>query len=108
MLYLITSGRTHRSGQVHPPIYVMLLCDIPGERRLVHEVAGRLAMMNAITTGDRAVNDSFGLSKYVMTQDVGDRAATKMWQAAVNVSGIDGTIRVDVTISLITSMGRIK
>lgn len=46
-------GRIHRSNQVYPPTYHILVSDVGGERRFVACIAKRLKTLGAITRGDR-------------------------------------------------------
>ena len=46
-------GRTHRSNQVTPPHYLLLVTDVGGEQRFASSVARRIEMLGAMTRGDR-------------------------------------------------------
>lgn len=46
-------GRVHRSNQLYPPIYHLLVSDVGGERRFVACIARRMKTLGAITRGDR-------------------------------------------------------
>ena len=46
-------GRTHRANQVTPPQYVLLTSTLAVEQRFASAVAARMAVMGALTKGDR-------------------------------------------------------
>ncbi len=46
-------GRTHRSNQRQPPLYLIVASDICGEQRFASAVARRLQQLGALTHGDR-------------------------------------------------------
>lgn len=46
-------GRIHRSNQLYPPVYHLLVSDVGGERRFVACIAKRMKTLGAITRGDR-------------------------------------------------------
>ncbi|KAJ1618491.1 hypothetical protein T492DRAFT_891967 [Pavlovales sp. CCMP2436] len=46
-------GRTHRARQAQPPHYKLLVSDVGGEARFAATIAKRLAVLGAITRGDR-------------------------------------------------------
>jgi len=51
-------GRTNRSNQVQSPKYVVLMSDVPGEKRFATALAGRMGSLGALCKGDR--NSSLG------------------------------------------------
>ncbi|TAM65358.1 MAG: hypothetical protein EPN48_18510 [Microbacteriaceae bacterium] len=46
-------GRTHRTGQVCPPHYILLSTNVPGERRFLSTPARRIAALGALSRGQR-------------------------------------------------------
>lgn len=56
--FLQQAGRTHRTGQLSAPTYVILTSSVPGEARFVNCVAQRVASLGALTYGDRTVTIS--------------------------------------------------
>lgn len=46
-------GRTHRSNQQQPPMYLIVSSDICGEKRFASVVARKLQQLGALTQGDR-------------------------------------------------------
>lgn len=46
-------GRTHRSNQVHTPVYKLVQTDIEGQKRFVTSIARRLDQLGALTKGQR-------------------------------------------------------
>eukprot|EP00984_Skeletonema_dohrnii_P005973 scaffold2118_cov125-Skeletonema_dohrnii-CCMP3373.AAC.2 len=84
-------GRTHRSNQTTGPLYKFLISDVGGEKRFASAVAKRLALLGALTQGDRRATgsaNSLGLSTFDMDNQYGSRALHKMlkliWACASN------------------------
>jgi len=46
-------GRTNRSNQKQPPIYILVTTDVKGEKRFTSSIAKRLDTLGAITKGER-------------------------------------------------------
>ncbi|KAL7553446.1 hypothetical protein ACHAWF_017186 [Thalassiosira exigua] len=75
-------GRTHRSNQSSGPIYKFLISDVGGEKRFASAVARRLALLGALTQGDRRATgsaNSLGLATFDMDNMYGKRALRKMY-----------------------------
>jgi hypothetical protein len=75
-------GRTHRTGQVAPPVYLLVFTELGGEKRFSATIARRLGNMGALTKGDRRAEKAGNLDKYNLESKEG--------RAALNVvlSGI--------------------
>jgi hypothetical protein len=76
-------GRTHRSNQTTGPLYKFLISDVGGEKRFASAVAKRLALLGALTQGDRRATgsaNSLGLSTFDMDNWYGSKALQKMLQ----------------------------
>ena len=72
-------GRTHRSYQVSPPHYKLIISELGGERRLASVVASRLGALGALTSGDRrATSACDALSEFVILPKYGCEAIEKI------------------------------
>ncbi len=67
-------GRTHRTGQVAPPVYMLVFTELGGEKRFSATIARRLGNMGALTKGDRSAEKAGNLDKYNLESKEG-RAA---------------------------------
>lgn len=70
-------GRTNRSNQLQPPVYILLTTNVLGQKRFTSSIASRLSSLGAITKG-QAQTGSNGLFK--AEYDLNNRYA----QAAVD------------------------
>lgn len=57
-------GRTHRTGQIAPPVYLLVFTELGGEKRFSATIARRLGNMGALTKGDRRAEKAGNLDKY--------------------------------------------
>jgi hypothetical protein len=71
-------GRTHRTGQVQPPIYLLVFTELGGEKRFSSTIARRLGNMGALTKGDRRAEKAGNLDKYNLESKEGRAALVDM------------------------------
>ncbi|KAG2496337.1 hypothetical protein HYH03_005567 [Edaphochlamys debaryana] len=88
-------GRTHRSNQAQPPLYLVLSSDVSGEHRFASAVAGRLMQLGALTHGDRnAVSAVDVLAGSNFHTTYGPKALSKLYKVlrgiADPLSAVDG------------------
>ncbi|KAL7535756.1 hypothetical protein ACHAXR_006716, partial [Thalassiosira sp. AJA248-18] len=84
-------GRTHRSNQSSGPIYKFLISDVGGEKRFASAVARRLALLGALTQGDRRATgsaNSLGLGSFDMDNRYGKNALKSMFGMIWNCSTV--------------------
>ncbi len=67
-------GRTHRTGQVAPPVYLLVFTELRGEKRFSATIARRLGNMGALTKGDRRAEKAGNLDKYNLESKEGRSA----------------------------------
>lgn len=67
-------GRTHRTGQVFPPVYLLVFTELGGEKRFSATIARRLGNMGALTKGDRRAEKAGNLDKYNLESKEGRSA----------------------------------
>jgi hypothetical protein len=70
-------GRSHRSNQVSPPLYILVYTELGGEKRFSTSIARRLASTGALNKGDRRANQIGGLERFNLESKEG-RAALKI------------------------------
>jgi hypothetical protein len=71
-------GRSHRSNQTSAPIYILAQTELGGEARFASAVAKRLAMMGALTRGDRRAASGADLSQFNFDTVWGKKALGEM------------------------------
>lgn len=70
-------GRSHRSNQATPPVYILVYTELGGEKRFSTSIARRLASTGALNKGDRRANQIGGLERFNLESKEG-RAALKI------------------------------
>ncbi len=70
-------GRSHRSNQASPPVYLLVYTELGGEKRFSTSIARRLAGTGALNKGDRRANQIGGLERFNLESKEG-RAALKI------------------------------
>jgi P-loop containing NTP hydrolase pore-1/C-terminal domain on Strawberry notch homologue len=83
-------GRTHRTGQVSPPIYLLLFTELGGEKRFSSTIARRLGNMGALTKGDRRAEKAGNLDKYNLESAEGRAALNVVFSRILNGMEIPG------------------
>ena len=83
-------GRTHRTGQVAPPIYLLVFTELGGEKRFSATIARRLANMGALTKGDRRAEKAGNLDKYNLESKEGRAALNVVYNRILNGEQIIG------------------
>lgn len=83
-------GRTHRTGQVAPPIYLLVFTELGGEKRFSATIARRLASMGALTKGDRRAERAGNLDKYNLESKEGRAALNVVYNRILNGEQIVG------------------
>ena len=83
-------GRTHRTGQVAPPIYLLVFTELGGEARFSSSIARRLGNMGALTKGDRRAEKAGNLDKYNLESKAGRAALNVVFTRILNGEQIIG------------------
>lgn len=83
-------GRTHRTGQVQPPIYLLVFTELGGEKRFSATIARRLANMGALTKGDRRAEKAGNLDKYNLESKEGRAALNVVYNRILNSEQLVG------------------
>lgn len=85
-------GRTNRTAQVAPPIYMLVFTELGGEKRFSATIARRLGNMGALTKGDRKAEKAGNLDKYNLESKEGRSALNVVLTSimrGIEISGID-------------------
>jgi len=73
-------GRSHRSNQTSAPIYKLVVTNLGGERRFAAAISKRMAMLGALTKGDRRAASGFSdLSEFDLDSTFGKRALKRLY-----------------------------
>lgn len=83
-------GRTHRTGQVAPPIYLLVFTELGGEKRFSATIARRLANMGALTKGDRRAEKAGNLDRYNLESREGRAALNVVFTRILHGAEIPG------------------
>jgi hypothetical protein len=85
-------GRTHRTGQVAPPVYMLVFTELGGEKRFSSTIARRLGNMGALTKGDRRAEKAGNLDKYNLESKEGRAALNVVLTRIMNGEAIPGLL----------------
>lgn len=98
-------GRTHRTGQVAPPVYLLVFTELGGEKRFSSTIARRLGNMGALTKGDRRAEKAGNLDKYNLESKEGRAALNVVYTRILNGEPIMGLENAKQTLA---DMGLLK
>ena len=93
-------GRSHRSNQVVPPDYRLLVTELGGEYRLASAIANQLRELGAVTSADRNATAHLAPldQTFALTPALADKAATALCravaaalQAPASAQGVPGS-----------------
>ncbi|MGD9560846.1 MAG: strawberry notch family protein [Pyrinomonadaceae bacterium] len=83
-------GRTHRTGQMFPPVYLLIFTELGGEKRFSATIARRLGNMGALTKGDRKAEKAGNLDKYNLESKEGRSALNVVLTSIMRGVEIEG------------------
>lgn len=83
-------GRSHRSNQACPPIYLLVYTELGGEKRFSTSIARRLASTGALNKGDRRANQIGGLERFNLESKEGRAALKIVYDRVLNGFQIPG------------------
>jgi len=98
-------GRTHRTGQVAPPVYMLVFTELGGEKRFSATIARRLGNMGALTKGDRKAEKAGNLDKYNLESKEGRSALNVVLTSIMKGREVTG---LEDPIEAVRDMGLIK
>lgn len=98
-------GRTHRTGQIAPPVYLLVFTELGGEKRFSATIARRLGNMGALTKGDRRAEKAGNLDKYNLESREGRSALNLVLTSIMRGGEIDG---LDDPKKALRDMGLVK
>lgn len=98
-------GRTHRTGQVAPPVYLLVFTELGGEKRFSATIARRLGNMGALTKGDRRAEKAGNLDKYNLESKEGRSALNVVLTSVMRGSEIS---RIEDPKQALRDMGLVK
>ena len=98
-------GRTHRTGQVAPPVYLLVFTELGGEKRFSSTIARRLGNMGALTKGDRRAEKAGNLDKYNLESREGRSALSVVLTGIMRGREIEG---LDYPKQALRDMGLVK
>ena len=98
-------GRTHRTGQVAPPIYLLVFTELGGEKRFSATIARRLGNMGALTKGDRRAEKAGNLDKYNLESNAGRAALNVVF---TRILGGEQIIGLEDARTALIDMGLLK
>ncbi|MGB7070619.1 MAG: strawberry notch family protein [Pyrinomonadaceae bacterium] len=98
-------GRTHRTGQVAPPVYLLVFTELGGEKRFSSTIARRLGNMGALTKGDRRAEKAGNLDKYNLESREGRSALSVVLTGIMRGREIEG---LDDPRKVLRDMGLVK
>ena len=98
-------GRTHRTGQVAPPVYLLVFTELGGEKRFSATIARRLGNMGALTKGDRRAEKAGNLDKYNLESKEGRSALNIVLTGIMRGKEIEG---LDDPKQALKDMGLVK
>jgi hypothetical protein len=98
-------GRTHRTGQVAPPVYLLVFTELGGEKRFSSTIARRLGNMGALTKGDRRAEKAGNLDKYNLESREGRSALSVVLTGIMRGREIEG---IDDPKQALRDMGLVK
>jgi len=98
-------GRTHRTGQVFPPVYLLVFTELGGEKRFSATIARRLGNMGALTKGDRKAEKAGNLDKYNLESKEGRSALNVVLSGIMRGTEVPG---LDDPKQALRDMGLVK